>query len=121
MTLMKQVLDAYGSSDAIKSSSKRTYIYHKRTKAPVKPSSLSFHLLSTGSISWVYKQQCKDKCLSLLSSAEILSIRRSYILKDQTERNLWIKNYVKNNRIKENKKVIGICWHLKGHDVCKYC
>src|SRR5271166_5485180 len=121
MTLIEQVLDAYGSFDAAKPSSKRPYTYHKRTKAPVKPSSPSFHLLSTGSISWVYKQQCKDKCLSLLSSAEILSIRRSYILKDQAGRNLWIKNYVENNRIKENKTVIGICWHLEGHDVCKYC
>ncbi len=64
--------------------------------------------------------QCSLHCLNNVPLEDVASVRSEYLSKNQLERNLWITSYLHNNLVTQGISS-STRWHIRGHDVCKYC
>jgi hypothetical protein len=113
------IFEAINNNTTRKPKTTRKYTFLNRKQKIKTP--LTYHnLFSLGVIIKTRKNQCLSKCLDNISNDSILKIRRTYISKNELEKNRWLREYLEYNQINiEDNQITR--WHIDGTDVCKNC
>ena len=99
---------------------KRSYNFNNRRKRQQKEP-LYKQMVDPAIVNEILKHKCSNNCFSKLSSTNILSVRKDYLIGTEKQKSLWIQDFLKNNIVELDSGKRTIRWHICGKDICKSC